>query len=114
MDALPSDALETCLNAREPDAVVVAIPVKNEQDRISECLSALAGQIGAPPFRVLLLLNDCADRTESLARRTRNALPFRLDFLIHHFDPVVVEEQGQPGAWPCSTQLASLMPTACF
>jgi GT2 family glycosyltransferase len=94
VDALPSDALETCLNAREPAAIVVAIPVKNEQDRLNECLAALADQIGAPPFRVLLLLNDCTDRTESLARRARNTLPLRLDFLIHRFAP------GDGGAGP--------------
>lgn len=94
MDALPSDLFETCSDAREPAPVVVAIPVKDEQDRISACLAALACQVGAPAFRVVLLLNDCTDRTELLVRRSRSDLPFRLDPLIHHFPP------GTGGAGP--------------
>lgn len=85
MDALSSYALETCLDAGEPTQVVIAIPVKNEQDRIVDCLTAFDHQIGAPPFRVLLLLNDCTDQTEAVVHQARGALPLRLHVVTHHF-----------------------------
>jgi glycosyltransferase involved in cell wall biosynthesis len=47
--------------------VVVAIPVKNEEARIEACLASLARQ-SLPPDRILLLLNNCSDRTGEIAR----------------------------------------------
>jgi GT2 family glycosyltransferase len=43
--------------------VVVAIPARNEEDRIAACLSALADQRDAPPPLVLVLMNNCTDAT---------------------------------------------------
>ena len=47
---------------------VVAIPVRNERERISACVAALDGQIGMPSgsFGVLLFLNNCTDGTEAI------------------------------------------------
>ncbi|WP_160936153.1 glycosyltransferase [Teichococcus coralli] len=56
----------------------VAIPVRNEAERIGACLDALAAQREAGPFAVLLLLNGCTDTTEAVVRARAAALPFRL------------------------------------
>src|ERR1700744_3561031 len=63
--------------------VIVAIPARNEAERINRCLAALAVQrdrYGAPipadSFGVLLLVNNSIDETASVARRTLSALPF--------------------------------------
>jgi hypothetical protein len=62
---------------------VVAIPVKDEAERIGGCLAALAAQEGAPGFAVLLLLNDCTDDSAAIARRLLPSLPFALHLLEH-------------------------------
>jgi glycosyltransferase involved in cell wall biosynthesis len=46
---------------------IVAIPVKNEEARLNACLAALARQWVAPDH-ILLLLNNCTDRTVEIAR----------------------------------------------
>ena len=61
---------------RSPSGVAVAIPVKNEADRIGDCLRALADQREAPPIAVVLLLNDCTDGTAAIVRRLACNLPF--------------------------------------
>lgn len=58
--------------------IVVAIPVKNEEERIGACLTALAGQRGAPPFEIVLLLNDCTDGTAALVRACAPSCPVPL------------------------------------
>ena len=50
--------------------VVVAIPARDEADRIGKCLQAIRIQAGAPPVRVVVLANNCTDAT---ARRAREA-----------------------------------------
>jgi hypothetical protein len=54
---------------------IAAIPVRDEQDRIESCLDALLAQrdISGRPFPpgalgLVLLLNNCSDRTEAIAR----------------------------------------------
>ncbi|OYX34151.1 MAG: hypothetical protein B7Y99_06035 [Caulobacterales bacterium 32-69-10] len=71
--------------AQRPLAVV-AIPVKNEEDRIGRCLDSLAQQGGVDPAEVLvlLLLNNCSDRTAERVRDLAPQLPFRLH--VHHVD----------------------------
>jgi hypothetical protein len=71
--------------AQRPLAVV-AIPVKNEEERIGRCLDSLACQTGVDPdeLLVLLLLNNCRDRTAEQVRAMAPALPFRLH--VHHVD----------------------------
>jgi hypothetical protein len=56
--------------------IIVAIPAKNEERHIVPCLMALAAQRDAPPFEVLLLLNDCTDATAELVRDVSWRLPF--------------------------------------
>jgi hypothetical protein len=57
---------------------VVAIPVRDEADRIGACLAALNAQI-RPPDAVVLLLNNSTDTTETIARGMRLHLRFSLD-----------------------------------
>ena len=91
MDLRDLSMLQACVvqrvtSARElvfqlPDAVtaslgaIAAIPVRDEQDRIESCLDALLAQrdISGRPFPpgalgLVLLLNNCSDRTEAIAR----------------------------------------------
>lgn len=65
---------------------VVAIPVKNEEDRIGACLESLACQTGVDPTAVLvlLLLNNCTDGTAARIRALAPQSPFPLH--VHHVD----------------------------
>ena len=65
---------------------VVAIPVKNEVERIGLCLESLAGQTGVDfgAVTVVLLLNDCRDGTAEAVRALAPGLPFRLE--LHHVE----------------------------
>ena len=49
-------------------AAVVAVPVRNEAERIAACLRAIDGQTGLPPgaLGVVLFLNNCTDGTEAI------------------------------------------------
>lgn len=47
---------------------IIAIPARNEKDRIATCLLALSQQIRALKPRVLILLMDSGDQTAALAR----------------------------------------------
>jgi GT2 family glycosyltransferase len=58
--------------------VTVAIPAHNEQDRIEECLRALALQEGPERHAVVLLANNCTDGTEDLARALLPRLPCKV------------------------------------
>jgi hypothetical protein len=57
-----------------PPSVMVAIPARNEAERISTCLASLAAQRGAPPFGVVVVANNCNDATASIARSFAGAL----------------------------------------
>ena len=48
--------------------LVVAIPARNEADRIEACLSALDAQVGARLDHIVLLVNNSQDATASIAR----------------------------------------------
>lgn len=65
---------------------VVAIPVRNEAERIGPCLSALNAQI-MPPDVVVLLLNNCTDGTLAVARSLAPRLRFRLDIVRRTLPP---------------------------
>ena len=69
-----------------PPPVVIAIPVKNEEERIGLCLQALAGQEGfdMASAGVVLLLNNCTDATMDAVRALQLALPFMLQ--VHRVD----------------------------
>jgi len=64
-----------------PPRAVVAIPVKNEQDRLPGCLQALAAQEGVDyaDVAVLILLNNCTDDTAQAVRALASGLPYRLE-----------------------------------
>lgn len=66
---------------RTPPLAVVAIPVRNEVDRIVMCLSALAEQEGAlaAEMAVVLLLNNCDDGTAAAVRAVADQLPWPLE-----------------------------------
>ncbi len=51
-----------------PRAMVV-VPARDEEARVGACLAALAAQVDAPPFEVVLVLDGCVDGTEAVARR---------------------------------------------
>jgi cellulose synthase/poly-beta-1,6-N-acetylglucosamine synthase-like glycosyltransferase len=61
--------------------MVVAVPVKNEEERIGLCLEALSLQDGIDfaELAVVLLLNNCTDDTAERVRALAPMLPFRLE-----------------------------------
>lgn len=63
-------------DAFTPRTIVVAIPVRDEAERIAACLMALGCQTHLPTA-VVLLLNNCTDMTEMIAKGIH--LPFRID-----------------------------------
>jgi Glycosyl transferase family 2 len=60
------------------DSIVIAIPVRNEVNRIGACLTALAAQ-SKPPDTAVLLFNNCDDGSEAEAKRISRQLPFSLE-----------------------------------
>lgn len=64
---------------------VVAIPVKDEVERIGDCLRALAAQRGAAVDHVVLLLNNCTDGTADAVRALQPALPFAITCAERHY-----------------------------
>ncbi len=67
-------------------SVVVAIPARDEAERIGGCLQALAGQT-RPPDGVVLLANNCRDATAAVAEALAPVLPFALHVIRHDFPP---------------------------
>jgi hypothetical protein len=67
-------------------SIVVAIPVRDEAERIGACVLALARQT-VQPDAVVLLLNNCTDRTELVARGLSVGLPYELRIIGHEFPP---------------------------
>jgi glycosyltransferase involved in cell wall biosynthesis len=66
--------------------VVVAIPVRNEVDRIQSCVAALAAQSEAPDT-VVLLFNNCHDGSEAAAKEMARHLPFPLEMISVQLGP---------------------------
>jgi glycosyltransferase involved in cell wall biosynthesis len=66
---------------------IVAIPVRNEAERIGPCLAALNTQIHRPDGAVVLL-NNCTDSTERIARRLAPDLGFRLEVVRRDLPPI--------------------------
>jgi cellulose synthase/poly-beta-1,6-N-acetylglucosamine synthase-like glycosyltransferase len=65
---------------------IVAIPARDEDERIGPCLIALNQQL-QPPDAVILLLNNCTDRTGKIARGMTPDLRFRLDVINRDLPP---------------------------
>ncbi len=59
--------------------IAVAIPVRDEAERIASCLIALAGQRGAPAPAVALLLNNCTDASAAIVQALAPSLPLTID-----------------------------------
>jgi hypothetical protein len=57
---------------------IIAIPARNEEECLPECLDALAQQRGGVPFAVVVFANNCDDHTVEAARAMQPRLPFRL------------------------------------
>ena len=66
---------------------VVAIPVCNEEDRIGACLEAFGRQAGLSQgsFGILLLLNNCTDRTSEVVASTISRLLCPVRVLERHY-----------------------------
>ena len=86
MSVTPRPDFSIRIERFNPDAAgpqplsVVAIPVKDEAERIGDCLASLAEQTVDPAeMAVILLLNNCSDGTEDTVRSLAPLLPYRLD-----------------------------------
>ncbi len=66
---------------------IVAIPVRDEAERLSPCLGALAAQRGVRDMAVVLLFNNCTDASERIAMAMRPGLPFPLRTLRIELPP---------------------------
>ena len=79
-----------------PQGFVVAIPVRDEEERLPACLRALARQryqLGytIPPtlVRVVVFANNCSDRSASLARKLGAGLSLDVRVVEARFPPAV-------------------------
>ena len=73
---------------------IVAIPVKDEAERIVACLDALAAQrddrdqpVHPSTYGVVLMLNNCTDGTAGVVRQVQERLPYRLWILERKLPP---------------------------
>ncbi|MCJ2018238.1 glycosyltransferase [Methylobacterium sp. E-065] len=69
-----------------PDAII-AIPVRNEEERIAACLQAIDAQVGLEPGRLglILFLNNCTDRTQQIVAATVPTLSIPVRVLTESF-----------------------------
>jgi glycosyltransferase involved in cell wall biosynthesis len=69
-----------------PDAVV-AIPVRNESERIEACLRALDSQVAVAPgsLGLVLFLNNCTDGTEAIVDRLVPDLAIPVRVMVENF-----------------------------
>jgi GT2 family glycosyltransferase len=88
------DAPRTPRLGAGPPRVAVAIPVHNEADLICATLRALSEQRNAPPFTVILLLNNCTDGTAEAV----SAAATELSFPIVAYDITLAPELSN-AAW---------------
>ncbi len=65
---------------------VIAIPIRNEVERIETCLGTLAAQTRVPDV-VVAYLNNCDDGTEPILRMMQARLPFALDIVAVTLPP---------------------------
>ncbi len=66
---------------------VVAIPVRDEVERIEGCIRALSQQRDARCDHIVLLLNNCTDGTEALVERLRPDLDVPITMVLRNFTP---------------------------
>ena len=65
---------------------LVAVPVKDEAERIADCLLALARQDG-PLAGVVLLVNDTTDATMAVVSEIAGSVDMAIAAIEHRFDP---------------------------
>ncbi|MGH1572014.1 glycosyltransferase [Methylobacterium sp. P31] len=72
--------------AKIPDAIV-AVPVRNEEERIAVCLRAIDAQEGLAPgsLGLVLFLNNCTDRTEAIVADLVPRLSVPVRVLVEEF-----------------------------
>jgi glycosyltransferase involved in cell wall biosynthesis len=80
-------------------SAVVAIPVKDEAERIANCLRALSVQSGISRHQIVLLLNNCADDTAAIVRDLASNLPMP----VHQIEVALPPEHANAG---CARRLA--------
>lgn len=74
--------------------IVIAIPAKDEAERLGACLLALGAQRGARADAVVLVVNNTRDGSAGVAHALAPSLPFALVVVEHDF-PVVLACAGQ-------------------
>src|SRR5271156_1815455 len=74
-------------------SIVVAIPVKDEAERIVNCLRALSSQSVSSQYQVVLLLNNCADDTAAVVKNVTS----RLKMSVHYFEVTLPPEHANAG-----------------
>ncbi|SDN15476.1 Glycosyltransferase, GT2 family [Methylobacterium phyllostachyos] len=74
------------LAAATPDAVI-AVPVRNEEERIAACLRAIDAQVGHVPgsLGLVLFLNNCTDRTVEIVTALVPSLSLPVRVLVENF-----------------------------
>ena len=65
----------------------MAIPVKNEAERIRACLLALILQRDVPADMTVLVVNNTTDDTAAVIRRTSETWSFPAEIIEHEFAP---------------------------
>ena len=73
--------------------IVVAIPARDEADRIGACLEALDAQSGRRADHIVLLLNNCTDGTAAIAR----SLPLHAGTRLHLLERELPPFQANAG-----------------
>ena len=73
--------------------LVVAVPVRDEAERIGDCLRALALQDGPTEHAIVALLNNCTDDTAAIIQGLRPSLPCP----VHVLDQVFPAGQCSAG-----------------
>jgi hypothetical protein len=101
---------------RASGLVVVAIPVRDEQDRIAACLEALDNQISGRADHIVLLLNNCGDHTASIAEGMRRSLSSELHVLEVELPPAQANagharHLAMEAAWKITGDAGVLMTT---
>lgn len=78
---------ETCTSESELGPTLVAVPVKDEAERIADCLRALALQQQACADAIVLVVNNTSDGTAEIVRALAPVLPVRVYVLERNFPP---------------------------
>ncbi len=73
--------------------IVVAVPIRNEEERIGDCLLALALQEGPTRHAIVAFLNNCTDDTAAIIRGLRPSLPCSVHVIERDF-PTGLDNAG--------------------